>query len=48
MAEGLEEESRHGAHVSVHAYDLEESVRFYREFFGMQEIPAPDFPTPVR
>jgi lactoylglutathione lyase len=34
--------------VSVHAYDLEESVRFYRDFFGMQEIPAPDFPTPVR
>jgi YD repeat-containing protein len=35
-------------HVSVHAYDLEESVRFYMDFFGMQEIPAPDFPTPVR
>jgi lactoylglutathione lyase len=35
-------------HVSVHAYDLEESVRFYRDFFGMLEIPAPDFPTPVR
>jgi lactoylglutathione lyase len=34
--------------VSVHAYDLEESVRFYMDFFGMQEIPAPDFPTPVR
>ena len=34
--------------MSVHAYDLEESVRFYMDFFGMQEIPAPDFPTPVR
>ena len=35
-------------HVSVHAYDLEESVRFYKDFFGMEEIPAPDFATPVR
>jgi len=35
-------------HVSVHAYDLEESARFYRELFGMEEIPAPDFPFPVR
>jgi lactoylglutathione lyase len=31
-------------HVSVHAYDLEESARFYRELFGMEEILAPDFP----
>ena len=35
-------------HVSVHARDLEESVRFYTEVFGMEEIPAPDFPFPVR
>jgi YD repeat-containing protein len=30
-------------HVSVHAYDLEESVRFYTEVFGMQRVPSPDF-----
>jgi catechol 2,3-dioxygenase-like lactoylglutathione lyase family enzyme len=35
-------------HTSVHAYDLDESVRFYEELFGMEEIPAPDFPFPVR
>jgi lactoylglutathione lyase len=35
-------------HVSVHAYDLKESARFYKELFGMEEIPAPDFPFPVR
>jgi lactoylglutathione lyase len=35
-------------HVSVHAYDLAESARFYKELFGMEEIPAPDFPFPVR
>jgi lactoylglutathione lyase len=35
-------------HVSVHAHDLEESARFYEELFGMEEIPAPDFPFPVR
>lgn len=34
-------------HVSVHAYDLEESASFYTELFGMNEIPAPDFPFPV-
>jgi catechol 2,3-dioxygenase-like lactoylglutathione lyase family enzyme len=33
-------------HVSAH--DLEESARFYREFFGMEEIPSLDFPFPVR
>lgn len=32
----------------THAHDLDESVRFYRELFGMEEIPAPDFPFPVR
>jgi len=35
-------------HVSVHAYNLDESVRFYTELFEMKEIPAPDFPSPVR
>jgi catechol 2,3-dioxygenase-like lactoylglutathione lyase family enzyme len=35
-------------HVSIHAHDLDESVRFYTEVFGMEEIPAPDFPFPVR
>ena len=35
-------------HVSVHAHDLDESVRFYQELFGMEEIPAPGFPFPVR
>ncbi|MDP9475925.1 MAG: VOC family protein [Actinomycetota bacterium] len=35
-------------HVSVHARDLDESARFYKEFFGMEEIPSPDFPFPVR
>jgi lactoylglutathione lyase len=35
-------------HVSVHAHDVEESVRFYKDLFGMEEIPAPGFPFPVR
>jgi lactoylglutathione lyase len=35
-------------HVSVHAHDLDESMRFYTELFGMEEIPAPGFPFPVR
>ena len=35
-------------HVSVHAHDLDESARFYKELFGMEGIPAPDFPFPVR
>ena len=35
-------------HVSVHAHDLEESARFYKEIFGMEEVPAPGFPFPVR
>ena len=30
-------------HVSVHAYDLEESVRFYEELFGMERVPTPRF-----
>ena len=35
-------------HVSVSATDLEESVRFYMDFFGMEEVPSPDFSGPVR
>ncbi len=35
-------------HVSVHAQDLKESARFYEDLFGMEEIPAPSFPFPVR
>jgi catechol 2,3-dioxygenase-like lactoylglutathione lyase family enzyme len=35
-------------HVSVHAHNLEESARFYKELFGMEEIPSPSFPFPVR
>lgn len=34
-------------HVSVHADDLEESVAFYEEVFGMERIPAPNFEAPV-
>lgn len=34
-------------HVSIHAYDLQESARFYRELFGMEEVPSPDFSSPV-
>jgi catechol 2,3-dioxygenase-like lactoylglutathione lyase family enzyme len=35
-------------HVNVHAHDLEESVHFYQTLSGIQEIPAPEFPFPVR
>ena len=34
-------------HVSVYARDIEESVRFYTEFFGMERVPSPEFSTPV-
>jgi catechol 2,3-dioxygenase-like lactoylglutathione lyase family enzyme len=34
-------------HVSIQAYDLEESVRFYVETFGMERVPSPDFNRPV-
>ena len=34
-------------HVSVYARDLAESVPFYRELFGMEEVPSPDFTNPV-
>ena len=30
-------------HASVHAHDLDESARFYKELFGMEDIPTPDF-----
>ena len=35
-------------HVSIGARDLEEPVRFYEDFFGMEEVPAPDFTGRVR
>jgi catechol 2,3-dioxygenase-like lactoylglutathione lyase family enzyme len=34
-------------HVSIHAYDLEESLRFYVEVLGMRRVPSPDFEHPV-
>jgi catechol 2,3-dioxygenase-like lactoylglutathione lyase family enzyme len=34
-------------HVSLIARDLEESVRFYLEVFGMERIPTPNFGFPV-
>jgi len=30
-------------HVSIHAYDLEESMRFYVDVLGMRRVPSPDF-----
>jgi lactoylglutathione lyase len=30
-------------HVSVHAENVEESVRFYEELFGMKRLPTPIF-----
>jgi lactoylglutathione lyase len=30
-------------HVSIHAQDLDESVAFYEELFGMERIPTPTF-----
>lgn len=35
-------------HVSISARDLEESIRFYKDFFGMDEVPSPDFSSQVR
>jgi catechol 2,3-dioxygenase-like lactoylglutathione lyase family enzyme len=34
-------------HVSIHAYDMEESLRFYTELFGMERMPSPNFGHPV-
>jgi lactoylglutathione lyase len=34
-------------HVSVHAVDMEVSIRFYTELFGMERLPSPDFGQPV-
>jgi catechol 2,3-dioxygenase-like lactoylglutathione lyase family enzyme len=30
-------------HVSIHAYDMDESLRFYTEVLGMERVPSPDF-----
>jgi catechol 2,3-dioxygenase-like lactoylglutathione lyase family enzyme len=35
-------------HVSIPAVDVDESLRFYREVFGMEQIPAPNFGMEVR
>lgn len=35
-------------HVSIPCRDLDESERFYRDVFGLERIPAPDFRRPVR
>ena len=35
-------------HVSIHALDLEASVRFYTEVFGMERIPTYTFGFPVQ
>jgi lactoylglutathione lyase len=35
-------------HVSVVAHDLEESVRFYVDLFGLEPLPTPDFGFPVQ
>jgi lactoylglutathione lyase len=34
-------------HVSVHVVDMDESLRFYTEVFGMERIPSPSFDMPV-
>ena len=35
-------------HVSIPCRDLDESERFYREAFGLERLPSPDFRFPVR
>ena len=35
-------------HVSVSAYDIENSIRFYEGVFGAQRIPTPRFAVPVQ
>jgi catechol 2,3-dioxygenase-like lactoylglutathione lyase family enzyme len=34
-------------HVSVHATDMEASLRFYMDVFGMERLPSPNFALPV-
>jgi lactoylglutathione lyase len=35
-------------HVSVHAHDLDASVAFYEDLFGMRRVPTPNFAFPVQ
>lgn len=35
-------------HVSIRAANLDESVRFYSELFGMEKIPTPNFGAPLQ
>ncbi len=35
-------------HVSVSAPDLEDSIAFYEELFGLERIPTPNFGRPVQ
>lgn len=35
-------------HVSIVARDLEESIRFYEELFGMERVATPNFGFPVQ
>jgi catechol 2,3-dioxygenase-like lactoylglutathione lyase family enzyme len=35
-------------HVSIHAEDLESSVRFYEDLLGLQRLATPDFGYPVQ
>lgn len=35
-------------HISIHADDLETSVEFYEEVFGLERIPTYDFSIPVQ
>ena len=41
---GVSVRARGYTHVSVSATDLDESVRFYTDFFGMEEVPSPTSP----
>lgn len=35
-------------HVSIVAHELEESVSFYTDLFGMEAVPTPNFEVPVQ
>jgi lactoylglutathione lyase len=35
-------------HVSIHADDMETSVRFYEDLFGVERLPTPNFGMPVQ